>query len=188
MTGSGRSLGEGNGYSLQNSCLENFMDRGAWRAMVHGVAKSQTRQWLALPPFNWGIWFRNKLCWCLPICPSISQSGFSLPFHEQGMLSGSLAFDKVALEVADFVGSPGSSSSFSRVARLNFWCRSGIGGELQWRRFPHWSGSAGFVHHFWRPNLCDDSLYPPIILRAIQCLQHAPFLLSQPESAFLSHN
>ena len=28
---------------LQYSCLENFMDRGAWRAAVHGVAKSQTR-------------------------------------------------------------------------------------------------------------------------------------------------
>lgn len=39
---------------------------------------------------------------------------------EQEMLSGSLAFDRVALEVADLVGSPGSSSSFSRVTRLSF--------------------------------------------------------------------
>ena len=31
-----------NGYPLQYSCLENFMDRGAWQAIVHGVAKSQT--------------------------------------------------------------------------------------------------------------------------------------------------
>ena len=38
---SGRS-GEGNGYPLQYSGLENFMDRGAWQATVHGVAKSQT--------------------------------------------------------------------------------------------------------------------------------------------------
>ena len=30
-----------NGYPLQYSCLENFMDRGAWQATVHGVAKSQ---------------------------------------------------------------------------------------------------------------------------------------------------
>ena len=37
-----RSLGEGNGYPLQYSCLENSMDRGAWQAIVHGVAKSQT--------------------------------------------------------------------------------------------------------------------------------------------------
>ena len=42
IPGSGRSPGEGNGYPLQYSCLENPMDRGAWRATVHGVAKSQT--------------------------------------------------------------------------------------------------------------------------------------------------
>ena len=35
--------GEGNGTTLQSSCLENPMDSGAWWAVVHGVAKSQTR-------------------------------------------------------------------------------------------------------------------------------------------------
>ena len=40
---SDRSLGEENGNPLQYSCLENSMDRGAWRAIVHGVAKRQTR-------------------------------------------------------------------------------------------------------------------------------------------------
>ena len=39
IPGSGRSPGEGNGYSLQSSCLENPMDRGLWWATVHGVAK-----------------------------------------------------------------------------------------------------------------------------------------------------
>ena len=43
IPGLGRSLGEGNGNPLQYSCLENPMDGGAWRAIVHGVAKSQTR-------------------------------------------------------------------------------------------------------------------------------------------------
>ena len=43
IPGSGRSPGEGNGTPLQYSCLENPMDRGAWWATVHGVAKSQTR-------------------------------------------------------------------------------------------------------------------------------------------------
>ena len=38
----GRSAGEGNGNPLQYSCLEDLKDRGAWRAAVHGVAKSQT--------------------------------------------------------------------------------------------------------------------------------------------------
>ena len=40
---SGRSPGEGNGYPLQYSCLENSTDRGVWQATVQGVAKSQTR-------------------------------------------------------------------------------------------------------------------------------------------------
>ena len=38
----GRSPGEGNGNPLQYSSLENAMDRGAWWAIVHGVAKSRT--------------------------------------------------------------------------------------------------------------------------------------------------
>ena len=42
IPGSGRSSGEGNRNSLQYSCLENPMDRGAWWATIHGVAKSQT--------------------------------------------------------------------------------------------------------------------------------------------------
>ena len=37
--GSGISLGKGNGNPLQYSCLENPMDRGAWRATVHGVTR-----------------------------------------------------------------------------------------------------------------------------------------------------
>ena len=37
----GKIPGEGNGYPLQYSCLENSMDRGAWWATVHEVAKSQ---------------------------------------------------------------------------------------------------------------------------------------------------
>ena len=36
-------FGEGNGNPLQYACLGNPMDRGAWRAIVHGVTKSQTR-------------------------------------------------------------------------------------------------------------------------------------------------
>ena len=39
IPGSGRSSGEGNGNPLQYSCLGNLMDRGAWWATVHGVAK-----------------------------------------------------------------------------------------------------------------------------------------------------
>ena len=42
IPGSGRSPGEGNGNPLKYSCLENPMDRGAWWATLHGVAKRQT--------------------------------------------------------------------------------------------------------------------------------------------------
>ena len=40
IPGLGRSSGEGNGNSLQCSCLENPIERGAWQATVHGVAES----------------------------------------------------------------------------------------------------------------------------------------------------
>ena len=42
IPGLGRFSGGGNGNPLQYSCLENLTDRGAWRATVHGVTKSQT--------------------------------------------------------------------------------------------------------------------------------------------------
>ena len=41
IPGLGRFPGKGNGNPLQYSCLENPRDRGGWRAIVHGVAKSQ---------------------------------------------------------------------------------------------------------------------------------------------------
>ena len=62
VCGLGRSLGEGNGYPLQCSCLENPMDRGAWRNSVHGVAKSQMRLTLTLSTKVIAIFFRN-------VCP-----------------------------------------------------------------------------------------------------------------------
>ena len=43
IAGLGRSPRGGNGNPLQYPCLENPVDRGGWRATVHGVTKSQTR-------------------------------------------------------------------------------------------------------------------------------------------------
>ena len=43
IPGSGRCPGEGNGNPLQYSCLENYMDGGAWWATIHGITKSQTQ-------------------------------------------------------------------------------------------------------------------------------------------------
>ena len=72
ILGLGRSPGEGNGNLLQYYCLDNCMDRGAWRATVHGVAESHvtqhstaqpthnlstrvTSKWLDFLHGNWGI-------------------------------------------------------------------------------------------------------------------------------------
>ena len=42
IPGLGRSTGRENGNSLQDSCLENPMDRGAWQATIHGVTELDT--------------------------------------------------------------------------------------------------------------------------------------------------
>ena len=49
VPGLGRPSGEGNGYPLQYSCLENSMDRGAWQVTVHGVTES----WKRLRDWHW---------------------------------------------------------------------------------------------------------------------------------------
>ena len=48
IPGSGRSPGEENGYSLQYSCLEKAMDRGAWWAIVHRMAELDMTEHLIL--------------------------------------------------------------------------------------------------------------------------------------------
>ena len=50
IPGSGRSPGGQHGNPLQYSCLENPMDSGAWRAIVHGVTKSQAQPRLTHTP------------------------------------------------------------------------------------------------------------------------------------------
>ena len=71
--GQGRSLGKGNGNPLQYSCLENSMDRGAWWATVHGVAKSgTTTQRLTLSLLWITVWrVLKKLKIELPYEPSL---------------------------------------------------------------------------------------------------------------------
>ena len=64
IPGSRRFSGEGNGYPLQYSCLENSMDRGAWWATVHRVAKSQTwLKWLSTHIRIYNVYLSKKFRW-----------------------------------------------------------------------------------------------------------------------------
>ena len=62
VPGSGRSPEGGHGNPLQYSCLENPMDKGAWWAAVHGVAKSRTRLKRLSTQYNTGrqLYFNLK--------------------------------------------------------------------------------------------------------------------------------
>ena len=60
IPGLGRSPGEGNGNPLQDYCLENPMDRGAWWAAVHGVAKSRTQLSDFMFPFMFCVFLVTK--------------------------------------------------------------------------------------------------------------------------------
>ena len=62
VSGSGRSPGEGNGYPLQCSCLEKFMDRGAWRATAHGFAKLDTTERLSTQTCQF-VYIKYQQCW-----------------------------------------------------------------------------------------------------------------------------
>ena len=59
IPGSERSPGEGNGNPLQYSCLENPMDRGAWQAAVHGVARVR-HDLVTKPPYMY-VYYQSQL-------------------------------------------------------------------------------------------------------------------------------
>ena len=102
IPGLGRSPGEGNGNLLQYSCLENPMDRGAWRATVHGVIKSQTR----LSNFTLAFDFDHWLDQSLKRWGKLSQSNKWHYFRERKAVSRSHYF---------------SDSSFSGSHKLIKW-------------------------------------------------------------------
>ena len=55
-----RFPGEGNGYPLQYSCLENPLDRGAWQATVHRVTESDTTEHARTCTQRWGVEDSNE--------------------------------------------------------------------------------------------------------------------------------
>ena len=74
---SGRSPRVGNGNPLQCFHLENPMDRGAWQATVHMVAKSQTQS--SISTFQ----FSSVAQSCLTLCDPMNRSMPGLPVHHQ---------------------------------------------------------------------------------------------------------
>ena len=78
IPGSGRSPGGGHGNPSQYSCLQNSMNRGAWQAMVHGVAKSQS--WLKRLSTNTRTHRPNPMLlnmdWVFSISNNVARSNF----------------------------------------------------------------------------------------------------------------
>ena len=107
ICGLGRFPGEGNVYPLQYSCLENSTDRGAWRSIVHGVAKSQTQlsiafivnynhhtvlysprtylsySWKFVPFDHRSVQFSSVSQSCLTLCNPVNRSMPGYPVHHQ---------------------------------------------------------------------------------------------------------
>ena len=80
IPGSGRSPGEGNGYPLQYSCLENSIDREAWWATFHEVAKSRIELSIHFLFSVWSIiYILSKSTWTfictLVLCHTNLQAG-----------------------------------------------------------------------------------------------------------------
>ena len=82
ITGSGRSSGEGHGYPLQCSCLEDPMDRGAWWAAVRGVTRVR-HDWVP-DAFTYHFYFRQ----CLYFCSCLSTLTSSSPTQTFRLLYG----------------------------------------------------------------------------------------------------
>ena len=85
IPGSGRSPGKGNGNPLQYSCLENPMDRGAWQATVHGVARVGHNLATKPPP---------EMCW--------KRNGYSL-WHAINFCSAFLLTIPIYLKIQCFI-------------------------------------------------------------------------------------
>ena len=86
-----RSPGEGNGNPLHYSCLQNATGSGAWRAIVHEVAKSRTQQWLTLltmkscyhreNTLNTLVWFFWELQMYFPPCVILYEDLYYIKYY-----------------------------------------------------------------------------------------------------------
>ena len=98
VPGSGRALGGGNVNPLQSSCLGNPMDSREWRAIVHGVAKSQTRVSTHARPTkwrekrNWRIRSTGKIETVFKIMETVKESGCQELGRREGGIGGFLGW------------------------------------------------------------------------------------------------
>ena len=101
----GRSPGEGNGNLLQYSCLGNPRDRGAWQAIIHGIAKNQTQLSRHTPLIsdlsNPQIFIKNLIFarYCGSIFPAMALKNqrFERPLYQSESFSPGSSFDHLLL-------------------------------------------------------------------------------------------
>ena len=105
IPGSGRSSGGGHGNSLQYSCLENPMDRGAWQATGHGVKKSWTQLKRLTIHAYMCIYFCEVCLVCAVILVSLScsqSSQFSRPFIYHLPYSSGVQYSRLSAPKVNF--------------------------------------------------------------------------------------
>ena len=110
VPGLGRSPGEGNGNPLQYSCLENPMNREAWQAIVHGVAKSQTQQKLFSMAWHICSYVSSSPCHLLSM--PLSSFPFSIPIFWEVFYTPSSSSNSW----------PYSFCDYDLYAEENLWC------------------------------------------------------------------
>ena len=126
IPGSGRSPGEENGNPLQSSCLKNSIDRGAWQAAVHGVARVGHDLATKPPPppeslsTPAGVW-RNLTCYLSQAPSSFSLTLVSGPeYKELGSCHSTITSERLSTLKID----PLPHESEKQVATESHWSRN----------------------------------------------------------------
>ena len=117
IPGLGRSPGEGNGKPLQDYCLENLMDRGAWQATAHGATKSRTRLRDFTSLFKWNYPATSLNCFRVPEMAGVEK--YSSPIHQIPPYHCHLVCDSGCLEAH-----PGGPSQHPHPDPSLFECRA----------------------------------------------------------------
>ena len=144
-------LGEGNGTPLQYSCLENPMDGGAWKAAVHGVAKSRTR--LSNFTFTFHFHALEKA-----MAPHLSTLAWKIPWMEEPGRLQSMGLLRVGHDWATSLslscigegnGNPLHCSCLENPRDGGAWWAAVYGVTQSWTRLK-WLSSSSIVFLNWR--------------------------------------